>query len=798
MMGPSMMRGMTMRGILACACSSRAVRVALPTLFISGLALACIAPASAQSVDAGTVSASANNTTAAKALSQTDEKLTKKKIFKSSQTKSVVSKAQIQAVGQAAGAAQAVSVAPGVVVRGYGGNAATARYEVTLRGVKVGWSSVNGDVERNGITVLFDGIPMNNLTSHNGQWDSNEIPIMQMIGGINVINGPGNPASRWFDSIGGTINYVPVAMSATPEYEIGGQIGSDVTAGGHFIANSGLHNGWSYFIAGGYASNHAFRTGTSHGSYGAPAQSDAFFGKVTKVFNGGTLSFGAYDDNNVEHRPSPNFIPTQPIAGITVTGGPTGQLYSQQTSGFYSSGTPDIWFKTLQVRDQMYYAKLSLVVAPDMTFHNIAWYRHGARVHYRIINYGAQSQSTSNSEYYNPNSDTYGDRAYLDWKLPYNDVKFGGYFINQRYVSPYVGYNQALGYPQNNPAQISNFTVHNTFLDAFAQDTFTPLKGLDITPGIAGVEYQTDFINNAFNNPISTTLSPNAHKTFTDAEPSISVRYQPVPRGALYGSYAISYQNPTDNGFGANNGNPGGVDIAGLKPIKSADYEIGAKMMFDQVPLLHHATLNINYYSDTLTNETIATYFTNIALTKFASANAVLKGVNIAADARPNFNWHMFANAGFSHNIFTSYLASGAAAPVSGTPVAYNPDVALTVGVDYRTFVGSTLLSVGVLDQYTGAQYMFNNLTDITSHRKLPAFNVANLTFNADVPMPHYLSTTIKVVKFGLDITNVLGAKYNANAYVSSGGYLGGNSAGAILAEPGAPRQFLASMTVKF
>ena len=788
----------TIRGILAYACSPRAIRLALPSLFASGLALSFITPATAQVVDAGTVSARANSTTAARALAATDERLTKKKIFESGQTKSVVTKAQIEAVGQAAGAAQAVSVAPGVVVRGYGGTAATARYEVTLRGVKVGWSSVNGDVERNGITMLFDGIPMNNLTSHNGQWDSNEIPIMQMIGAINVINGPGNPASRWFDSIGGTINYVPVAMSATPEYEVGGQVGSDVTAGGHFIANSGLHDGWSLLIAGGYASNHAFRTGTSHGSYGAPAQSNAFFGKLTKVFSNGTVSFGAYDDNNVEHRPSPNFIPTEPIAGITVTGGPTGQLYSQPTSGFYSSGTPDIWFKTLQVRDQMYYAKVNLDVAPNMTFHNITWFRHGARVHYRVIDYGAQAQGTANTEYYNPNTNAYGDRAYLEWQLPYNDVKFGGYFINQRYVSPYVGYNEALGIPQNNPSQVSNFTVYNTFLDAFLQDTITPFHGLDITPGISGVEYQTNFYNNALSNPANTTLSGNAQKTFTKPEPSISVRYQPVPWGALYGSYAISYQNPTDNGFGANNSNPGGVDIAGLKPIKSADYEIGAKMMFDDVPVLHHATLNVNYYNDTLTNETIATYFTNIALTKFASANAVLKGVNIAADAQPNFHWNMFTNVGFSNNIFTSYLAAGAAAPVSGTPVAYNPDVALSVGVNYRTFIGNTLASVGLLDQYTGAQYMFNNLTDITSHRKLPAFNVADLNFSADVPMPHYLSHTIKVVKFGFDISNVLGAKYNANAYVSSGGYLGGNSAGAILAEPGAPRQFLASMAVKF
>ncbi|HQT85990.1 MULTISPECIES: TonB-dependent receptor [Acidiphilium] len=751
-----------------------------------------------QAVNAGTVSAQGVATSSAVQLKKADHTLTKKQIFTSTQTKAVISRQQIKAIGPAGGAGQAVSLAPGVVVRGYGGTAATARYEVTLRGVKVGWSSVNGDVERNGITVLFDGIPMNNLTSHNGQWDSNEIPIIQLIGGINVINGPGNPASRWFDSIGGTIDYVPMQPTPKPQFEVGSVVGSNVTFGSHFIANSGLHKGWSVLFAGGYASNHTFRTGTTAGSYGAPAQSNAFLGKVTHVFQGGRLSFGGYDDNNVEHRPSPNFIPTQPIPGITVTGAPTGELYSQPTSGFYSAGVPNVWFKTLQVRDYMLYGKLSLDLAPDLTFHNITWFRHGARVHYRTINYGTQAQGSANTEYYNPNSNTYGDRAYLDWKLPFNDIKLGGYFINQRYVSPYVGYNQALGITQTNPAQVSNFTLYNTFLDAFVQDTITPIPGLKITPGLAGVEYQTDFYNNAYNNPLSTTLSPNAHKTFTNPEPSVGVRYQPVPWGALYGSYAISYQNPTDNGFGANNGNAGGVDIASLKPIKSVDYEIGAKMMFDHVAVLNHATLNVNYFHDTLSNETIATYFTNIALTKFAAANAALKGFNIAATADPNFHWNMFANVGFSNNLFTSYLPSGASTPLVNTPIAYNPNVALSAGINYRMFVGPTLVDLGFLDQYTGSQHLFNNLTDQTSHQKLPAFNVANISLSADIPVPRSISSAVKVLKLSFNINNLFGARYNANAYVSSGGYLGGNSAGAVLAEPGAPRQYLASLTAKF
>ena len=211
------------------------------------------------SVNVGTVNAQSRKKAEA-LLKATSTKLTKRKIFKSTQTERVIGKRQIAANGPVAGAAQALSMAPGVAVRGYGGISGSARYEIALRGVKVGWSSVNGDVERNGITVLFDGVPMNNLISHNGGWDSNEIPIMELISGVNVIYGPGNPASRWFDSVGGTINFVPVQPTKQAGGSLGLTYGSDQTEGANLIANTGTHDGWSTVVAGGlYATTPSVR-----------------------------------------------------------------------------------------------------------------------------------------------------------------------------------------------------------------------------------------------------------------------------------------------------------------------------------------------------------------------------------------------------------------------------------------------------------------------------------------------------------------------------------------------------------
>ena len=63
-----------------------------------------------------------------------------------------------------------------------------------------------------------------------------------------------------------------------------------------------------------------------------------------------------------------------------------------------------------------------------------------------------------------------------------------------------------------------------------------------------------------------------------------------MPWAALYGSMALSYQNPTDNAFGANQSTS--PDLSVLKPTQARDYEIGLKLFSDHVPYLHHATLN--------------------------------------------------------------------------------------------------------------------------------------------------------------------------------------------------------------
>ncbi len=751
-------------------------------------------------VNVGTVNAQS----AKKALKATSTKFTKRHVFKSTQTVRVIGKRQLKAIGPVAGSAQALAMAPGVAVRGYGGISGTARYEIAMRGVKVGWSSVNGDVERNGITALFDGVPMNNLISHNGGWDSNEVPIMQLISGINVIYGPGNPANRWFDSVGGTVNFVPVQPTVKAGGSLGLTYGSDQTEGADLIANTGMHDGWSTVVAGGFVRNNTFRTG----SFSAPSRSSALFAKTVKTFTNGSFSVGGYADDTTEFRP--NFIPVAPItagangSAVTVDGTANTPLYSQSTTGFYSSLPESVWFKQIVVRDRMLYSQLRLDLAPDLTLHDMVWYRHGHRVHWRVdnYNYNGAPPGTVNSEYYNPRSDTYGNRLAFDWDLPMNRVEFGGSWIDQTYSTPYTGYNVTYGTSPSNPVQYNNDTLANTYLTAFAQDAITPIKALTITPGVAAVDFQTQFFNNGASatppGATNQTVAPSDSKVFTRVEPSLGAVFLLAPHWSLYGNAAETYQNPGDNAFGAYSGS-NAINLGSLKPVKSVDYELGTRFLIRRAGLLRHFVMNADVYQDRLSNETLATYIStggNFATTEFATASATYKGLNLSVQDSPTWHWHVFGSASLTHAHFDSYVPSGSNTNYGGYPVSYSPNITASMGLDYRVAVGSYLISPGLSDQYTGTQYLFNNVVNApTNNVKMPAYNIVNtqVAIKAGTGLAGLSSVTLTV-----GVTNLFNKRYNPIEYITSGGYFGGNSAGAVLADPGAPRQYFINVNARF
>ncbi|MDE1960774.1 MAG: Plug domain-containing protein, partial [Xanthomonadaceae bacterium] len=141
--------------------------------------------------DAGSV----QNPTTLNKVSVTAQAMTSKvptqaEQFRSAQTRKIIDGKQLQSVSAGAGAAQALEVAPGVHVNGYG-SGSTTRYSISINGIKQGWGGEpsGAGIDYGSIGVTFDGIPMNNPGT--GLWQTTLVNQLLLIEGIGVTYGPG-------------------------------------------------------------------------------------------------------------------------------------------------------------------------------------------------------------------------------------------------------------------------------------------------------------------------------------------------------------------------------------------------------------------------------------------------------------------------------------------------------------------------------------------------------------------------------------------------------------------------------
>ena len=746
----------------------------------------------------GTVSAEANagNTSNLPNLSDSAP-LSPQQVLNSTQPVQAVTSQDISLYGPNAGGMQALSILPNVAVTGYNAGAVSGRSTLSLRGVKVGWNSVPGDLETDGITAELDGVPLNSLIRHTG-WHSPEIPIGALLAGTNVIYGPGNPRDRWYDSLGGTINFVPVQPTKKSGANVALSYGSNQAIDASAIANTGDLNGWRTVFGVARAQSDTFRTG----EYNWPSNSDQLYAKTQKRFEGGRFSVGAYWQRNNEYRP--NMIPTQPIPGITLNGlNASGPLYSEQTTGFYSSLPKEVWYKNNTVENYLVWSHLHLALSQNLHLANLFWFRNGNIFHYRVNN-GFGSGAT---EHFKESSDTWGDKLVFDTQLPANNhLSFGGYWIHARSVSDYTGYNETAVPPTtlSNPSAIGFNTVYNTYLAGFAQDTFKPIQALALVPGVRIVNFRTDFINNnasqALNYPgssVSYNTNPNLTHDFTRTEPSLGATYTLLPGLTLFGHYAVTYQNPTTSSF-----NNAQTNISALKPVRSTNYEVGIRSLMRHILGMRQVMATLSYFHNHIADQTIPVILANnpgqLGVTSFGYGAATLKGIDLALRGDVNDHWSTFADVGWLDGNWDSYYSTTSNLTYEGLPVSNSPKMTLNAGVTYRYFLPDASIDMTLWDQYFAHSYLFSNVIGAPTTQTNPGYNLLNLSVNARTVVFNHAIPGVKVTRLSLQVLNALGKKYNATEYISAGGYFGGNSAGAILANPGAPRTIFATVAFDF
>ncbi|MHB0991338.1 MAG: TonB-dependent receptor [Burkholderiales bacterium] len=773
------------------------------SLILTSILIAPLPGYADEAADLGTVEAQSESGDKKPVNTNFDNKvLTTRQKLDSSQEVQTVSRDQVSLFGPDAGGMQALGILPNVMISGYNASSVSSRSTISMRGVKVGWNSVPGDLETNGITAELDGIPLNSLSQGTG-WHSPEIPIGALMQGTNVVEGPGNPDDRWYNSLGGTINFIPVQPTKDENSTVSLSYGSFDTGVLSVVHNTGEHDGWSTVFGAAAARSQAIRTSGDN----MPSKSNQGYFKTIKELEHGSLSFGVYSQYNDEYRP--NMIPVADNSQIHIDGlNGTGTLYSQQSSGFYSTLPRSVWFKNNSIENDMAWSRLYLDLTPDLSVTNSVWVRDGNLRHFRVDNFNSSPQSSLNDEYYTEHSRTFGDKLSFAEQLDkHNVLEFGGYIISSRAEADYLGYAPPAGTTVTSPASIGYNTTQSTDWALFMQDNYKPVDRLLIVPGIRLVGFQTNFYNNSpavANNyypggvPATTSFdtNPNQSTNFVRTEPSLGLNYELAHGVNLYGDYAIARRNPTSGNY-----DKSPEDINALKPILSQSYDLGTRFAQENFAGMQSLTGSLGYFHTLLDNQTIArTLANNPLVTTFGYGSATMDGFELELEATVNDNWSGFLNMGWLTANWNSYYSPSANANFNGLPVSNSPTQTTNAGVTYRAYIQDSTIETTLWDQYFGQSYLYDNATGAPSNLSKPAYNLVNLSIVARTAQlgMNVLGIKPKMTSLSLQVMNLLNEQYNATEYISSGGYFQTSNSGYAIANPGAPRSIFLTLTSDF
>jgi iron complex outermembrane receptor protein len=756
-------------------------------------------------------------------------------VLKSAQTLRVLSRKDMDAVGPLAGAPQIMSMAPGANVAGYGATGQT-KSTIVINGINQGWGGYGGYNYPGSLGVTLDGIPIVDAAS--GLWPSASLPQSEMFQNTNVTYGPGDPVDRYYTDIGGSIEFTPIQPASKVHLDTTLSFGSYNQKNIELNALSGLYHGWSASFSGGLGKGDDFRQGPD--GFANNSKDGALYAKATKSFSTGIFDVGGYYARAGGYRAQ--VIPMTSVPGLTMCGLDVAgcEIYSQATSGYYST-LPYSSYNKYDVNELgMVYAKEIFLLSPSTGVQNQTWYTHERRWHVRQNDvYIAPSQMR---EWNDPFQNTIGDQLVVSERFRFNKLSEGGYFVHDIYDTRNNFYNPAFG--GNGEKGIANIggKIRSTYFiqdnyAGFVQDQFQPLPQLMITPGVRFDRYGTSSYSGTLQDftfapgaladitshciltgtsytppgvPASDLLvdqgsSCGAREARNGVEPSVSAAFFPRPWLNFYGSYAKVYRSPSLGGGGGlfQSVNPNTNYI-----LSSAKYAQGGfKLHFSNVAGLKNVLLGAAYYHLTYANEQLSVELGNGNVIN-TSGSSRYQGVNAYFDIDPYRNLHLFTNLNVESATYEQFLSQNPylVNPVTGLslvesfqglPVSYVPAETWNTGANYTIERHDRPLVLPQFwFQFLGPQHIFDNCglvngactTAQPSRLTMPSYETANLS----------LTVPFKFLSFQLDLQNMFDQKHNIYEYVSAGGYYGTSTAGYTFAYPGAPITVYGSVNFHF
>lgn len=735
----------------------------------------------------------------------------KSELAHSSQTQVVLDKNVIAAQAPLAGSEQLLAAAPGITQASYGSTGA-AKSMISMRGFKQGWANQNGIVDNGLFGVRLNGVYLNNPQT--GIWEPDEIPDLSIISGARVTYGPGDAATRTFDSLGGTVDFYTILPSHSSTVRASVTAGSYGGEGYHLDFSRSLSSHWGVLLAQGRTFSQGFRDIYGSG-YTAPGSTYGTFAEAQDLFTKGSLLFFAYSADGTEYRP--NLVPVTPLQGpngsvVTVNGFDSngnpiaGPAYSQATTGFYSALPASVWQKTDSNATRLAAVDLTYSTGYGSYVTNQLWYRRGNRVHVKDFNFD-QSQNTSRYELNNPYSTAVGDSfAYHVDHGPHSlafgtDLLFSHYETrNDFYATP-----STITLPSN--YRNDDFWMSN--LAFFAQDTMRLAPTTTFEASIRSVALNTSFVNNgtvAFPDcadPASPcfgnnhTDQPNSTTSYHQFEPAFSLHQVLTRDLSLYASFGHAIRDPQAS--------PGGpyerVSVIGLLPETTDDTEGGFKFYhrmlgrnLDGSSREDFATLGL--YQSSLNNENIPITTGQGLKVSSASGAQRFSGLTFAFNADIAPALQAFGGFAITHAIFSNYTLPGGPS-YTGLPVTQTPTDTANLGLVASARVGHGIGTARVWDQYVGSSVMWDNSGLVNGYQgpsltnqMIPSYNLVNGSLG------YRFGDKRNPIGLTISATNLLNRKYNVFEYITSGAYFAGGpgqsinyGAGQVVADPGPPRE---------
>ncbi len=750
----------------------------------------------------------------------------------------VLDRKQLDAGGPLAGGAQMIQSTPGANVIGYGETGST-KYSVMLNGIQQGYAGEASSFTAPGsLGITFDGVPVDDPAT--GLWQSATMPQNLVMQDLSVTYGPGQPMNRWYNSVGGSVEFTPIQPTEGRHLSVALTDGPWGQQNFAFVGNTGNFRGWSTVVGGGLGRGDSYRQAPD--GFGNPARNGSAFGKTIKTFSAGSIVLGVFYAKAGGYRPT--VIPTTDVGLVE----PNGAHFSEATSGFFSALPYNAYNKYDTNEMFLAYGRENLFLSKISTLENLTWYNHIRRFHRR--NNDALSGGPQVDEWNNPHSDMFGDQIGLSEVLPYNTINFGGYLLHEIYNTRNLFYNPADGSSGANQVVGIGSKFRSGYFQQdnvafFAQDDFHPVPRVHIIPGVRVVGFGTSYSDQAQRDftfapgvvisshcalypsgktdPYNNVFGPNpnatdqgslcgGHESRSAVEPSIDASVMPYDWLTLYGGYDVTYRSPALGGGG---GMFQAVDPAYYTLAKGAYAQGGAKVHFLKSRALGNFIAGVDYFHLAYTKQEID-FETATGLEESGGGNSAYHGVDLFLDADPISNLHYFLNFGGTAADFSTYIQGGPSLAecnalqltcisYSNLPVSYVPNVTLNTGVYYGIQHNNhEILEPRFWIETTGSQHLWSNNgianTGIAgpTTQTMPSYTTVNLSFTAPI------SFEKQSFNLQVDMMNLANSQYNEYEYISSGGYFQplfpGNSAPSnyINAFPGAPRTIYGTITYQF